>query len=242
MRTAELQDRLRWLGFDPGPTDGLYGEHTEEAIFDCLDRYTPPPPPPTTHVVPPAWMPVCTMERVICHWTAGAHKANASYDIPAYHILIEGDGHLVRGSYSIKDNIDTSDGRYAAHTKNCNGGSIGVSLCCMAGSVENPFDPGPYPMLEQQWTMLLAVVADLCKTYAIPVTPETVLSHAEVQGTLGITQSGKWDYTQLAFDGSVKGARACGDKLRNDVTARMAEDIDMTLAIASATPSPVVIP
>lgn len=240
MRTAELQDRLRWLGFDPGPTDGIYGELTEEAVFDCLDKYTPVPAMPETNVVPPEWMPACNMLRVICHWTAGAYKANST-DIHYYHILIENDARLVRGSYSIKDNVDTSDGRYAAHTKNCNTGSIGVSLCCMAGAVESPFDAGDYPMTELQWEMLSSVVADLCRTYAITVTPETVLSHAEVQGTLGITQSGKWDYTRLAFDLNVKGATACGDLLRDEVAGKLAMPVGAMRTSIAASPSPIVV-
>jgi hypothetical protein len=87
----------------------------------------------------------------------------------------------------------------------------------MAGAVENPFDPGEYPMTAQQWDMLSSVIADLCDFYSIPVTRETVLSHAEVQDTLGIEQSGKWDVTRLPFDPEKLGATACGDSLRSDV-------------------------
>jgi hypothetical protein len=226
MRTDELQDRLRSLGFDPGPSDGMYGPLTEDAIFDMLDEYAPLPAPPEVEeggegtpvpgIVPPSWMPDCNMERVICHWTAGTHKAGGG-DTPHYHILIEGDGTLVRGSYSIKDNVSTSDGTYAAHTKNLNTGSIGVSLCCMSGAKESPFDAGDYPMTEDQWETLVAVVADLCAFYNIPVTLTTVLSHAEVQANCGVAQEGKWDYTRLAFDSNVQGARECGDKLRREV-------------------------
>ena len=219
MRTAELQTRLRALGLDPGPTDGLYGVLTEEAVFDALDLWAPEIDVPLG-IIPPEWMPVCNMERIICHWTAGAWKANST-DIHYYHILIENDGRLVRGAYSIKDNVDTGDGRYAAHTKNCNTGSIGVSLCCMAGAIENPFDPGPYPLTETQWSVLTAVVAELCSAYTISVTRETVLSHAEVQGTLDIVQEGKWDYTRLAFDTTCEGATECGDRLRNDVSVTL---------------------
>ena len=72
-------------------------------------------------------------------------------------------------------------------------------------------------MTKAQWDKLAVVVADLCRFYGIPVTPKTVLSHAEVQGTLGITQRGKWDFTRLAFAPEVKGAKACGDLLRTAV-------------------------
>jgi hypothetical protein len=237
MRTAELQSRLRALGLDPGPTDGVYGPLTEEAVFDALDAWAPEIEEPAG-IVPPEWMPVCPMYRVITHWTAGAHKANST-DMAHYHILIESDGRLVRGSYSIKDNVDSSDGRYAAHTKNCNTGSIGVSLCCMAGAVENPFNSGAYPMTAKQWDVLSSVVAELCNSYGIPVSPSTVLSHAEVQGTLGIPQSGKWDYTRLSFDDGTVGAKDCGDKLRDDVKQKQ-DSVSMLVVATASSPEPTI--
>lgn len=168
-------------------------------------------------MTPETWMPPVKMQRIICHWTAGTNKASP-LDRQHYHILIEDDGRLVQGIPTI--NLNASTGvkpGYAAHTLNCNTGSIGVSLCCMAGAVESPFDAGKYPMTAKQWDVLAHVVADLCRRYSIPVTPKTVLSHAEVQANLGIQQRGKWDIARLAFDPSVKGAKACGDLLRAKV-------------------------
>ena len=104
---------------------------------------------------------------------------------------------------------------YAAHTLNCNTGSIGVALCCMAGAVESPFNPGKAPMTVAQWQTLPRVVAELCRRYSIPVTPKTVLSHAEVQANLGIKQKGKWDISRLGFDPAVVGPKACGDIMRD---------------------------
>ena len=217
MRTAELQSRLRALGLDPGPSDGIYGELTEEAVFDALDLYAPAVEVPGG-LIPAEWVPPCVMERIICHWTAGAHTANAT-DLNYYHILIEGDGELCRGVYSIKDNVNTGDGRYAAHTKNCNTGSIGISLCGMAEATESPFSAGKYPINEKQWQTLARAIVDLCERYAIPVTRSTVLSHAEVQPTLGIAQSGKWDIARLPWDASVQGPIPVGDRMRAMVTA-----------------------
>lgn len=171
--------------------------------------------------IPSEWMPKVSMQRIICHWTAGGHKAS-EFDRGHYHILIEGDGKLVRGTLSIADNVNTSDGKYAAHTLGCNTGSVGVSLCCMAGAVESPFNPGAAPMTKAQWDSLSSVVADLCRQYRIQVTPKTVLSHAEVQANLGIAQRQKWDIARLAFDPSIKGAKACGDLLRATVAAKLA--------------------
>lgn len=145
------------------------------------------------------WMPNCAMKRIICHWTAGAYRVS-SHDKACYHILIEKDGNLVRGTHSIADNVSTADGVYAAHTLGCNTGSIGVSICAMQGAFEKPFDPGRFPMLEVQWQTMAQVVAELCQFYRIPVTPRTVLGHGEVQGNLGIMQKGKWDPMVLPWD------------------------------------------
>ena len=159
------------------------------------------------------------MNRVIVHWTAGTHRASG-LDRSHYHVLIEGDGKLVRGipAISLNDSRGAKPG-YAAHTLNCNTGSIGVSLCCMAGAVESPFNAGSAPMTRVQWDALPPVLADLCRRYGIPVTRKTVLSHAEVQGTLKIAQRGKWDISRLAFDPSVVGSAACGDAFRSSASA-----------------------
>lgn len=235
----EVQRRLISLGF-PLPrfgADGDAGGETLTAMNGALDELvtlrggskpttapsetgTPAAQARPAGIVPADWMPSAKMDRIICHWTAGTHKAT-EFDRGHYHILIEADGNLVRGIPSIKLNEAPAKKGYAAHTLNCNTGSIGVSLCCMGGSVEAPFMPGKYPMTKAQWDKLTSVVADLCRKYGIKVTDRTVLSHAEVQHNLGIQQRQKWDFTVLAFDLSIKGARACGDKLRAEVLAKL---------------------
>ena len=172
------------------------------------------------NVVNPAWMQPVKMTRIIAHWSAGTHRAT-ELDKEHYHIIVEADGTIVRGDHDIADNVSTGDDDYAAHTRGCNTGSIGVSVACMLNAQENPFKAGPYPMTKVQWDRLVLVIASLCRFYKIPVTPKTVLSHAEVQGNLGIKQAGKWDFTRLAFDLYVKGAKACGDRLRSEVTAAL---------------------
>lgn len=211
--------------------DGDFGNETLAAFnaamteLEGLRAPTPSPAPPSvpsvrpSALVPIEWMPPARMVRIICHWTAGTYNVSA-LDREHYHIVIGGDGRLVRGDHSIKDN-ETAGGPYAAHTKNCNTGSIGVSLACMAGAIESPFTPGKYPMTQEQWDVLTSVVAELSRQYQIPIGPVTVLSHAEVEPTLRIKQAGKWDYTRLAFDLAVKGAAACGDKLRREARAKL---------------------
>jgi hypothetical protein len=138
-----------------------------------------------------------------------------------YHIIWGGDGKPVRGDHEISDNVRTGDGDYAAHTLNCNTLSIGVAVACMVGAMEQPFKAGRFPLNERQWDAMIEGIAELCKFYKIPVTPQTVLSHAEVQGTLGIRQRGKWDIARLAFDPLLKGATPVGDRMRREVKAKL---------------------
>ena len=71
--------------------------------------------------VPAAWMPAARMSRIHVHWTAGGHRANAT-DKKSYHILIEGDGKLVRADHSVKANEPGSGMTPASHTLNANSG------------------------------------------------------------------------------------------------------------------------
>ncbi|WP_377838684.1 N-acetylmuramoyl-L-alanine amidase [Bosea sp. UC22_33] len=202
--------------------DGIVGTLTVAALQSAASKRGAGQPATKGQHLPADWMPAARMKRIVVHWTAGAHRASG-LDRRHYHILIEGDGKLVRGIPS----IDLNDARevkpgYAAHTLSCNTGSIGVSLCCMAGAVESPFNAGEAPMTRSQWEALPRVLADLCRRYGISVTPRTVLSHAEVQGTLGIKQKGKWDISRLAFDQTVRGAQACGDLFRAGTASLLA--------------------
>ena len=222
MSTLALQRRLKALGFDPGGLDGVWGPSTLAAVNAALDKLpgaVRPPGPAGAGSVPAEWMPWAKMDRCIWHWTAGTNKAS-SVDKKHYHIIIEGDGRLVRGNQPISANAAPINGPYAAHCLNCNTGSIGVSLAGMAGAKERPFNAGAYPITQAQWAVLAEVLADLCRRYAIPVTAGTVLSHAEVETTLGINQRQKWDTTRLPFDPSLIGAKAVGDQMRAAVKAR----------------------
>ncbi|MDX1656060.1 MAG: N-acetylmuramoyl-L-alanine amidase [Candidatus Competibacteraceae bacterium] len=162
------------------------------------------------------------MQRIVCHWTAGGHKAT-ELDRKHYHILVEGDGTLVQGFHSIKDNESTRDGRYAAHTRLKNTRSIGIAVCCMAGARQSPFDPGRFPMTEKQWRTMAAVATELCRAYRIEVKPTAVLGHGEVERQLGIRQRGKWDPMVLPWDPQ-RDAREVGDRFRDLVSAYLLEE------------------
>ena len=75
---------------------------------------------------------------------------------------------------SIKANEKGSRLTPASHTLNANTGAIGVSMCCMTGAKETPFDAGNSPMTPNQWDTMIQVVAGLAKRYGILVTPKTI--------------------------------------------------------------------
>lgn len=159
-------------------------------------------------------------QRIILHWTAGKNTASA-IDRSHYHFVVEGSGNVVGGLHSIEDNDTTKDGDYAAHTLGCNTRSIGIGLCGMMGAKESPFTPGQYPVNAKQLAAACQLIALLCHKYDIKPTKQLVLTHAEVQPNLGITQRGKWDITHLPWAPHLQGARACGDYIRDLVRQAM---------------------
>jgi hypothetical protein len=226
----DFQRRLVEHGFDLPKygADGDWGEETATAcdnwFAEGTDLLTDPDvvPPPSTGVgegiVPADWMPSCDMDKIIIHWTAGSYTVSAT-DKEHYHIIVAGDGKLVRGDKSIQANVSTSDNDgYAAHTKSCNTKSIGISAACMAGARESPFNAGAYPLKELQWDTLAEAVAELCNEYNIAVTPTTVLQHGEVEANLNIAQDGKWDIMKLPWNTGLSGKQV-GDEFRAKVKA-----------------------
>lgn len=171
--------------------------------------------PPLSGPANPADLPDARAQRVVMHWTAGGARASA-LDRQHYHFMVEQDGTVVRGRFSIADNDNTSDGRYAAHTRGFNTGSVGVALCGMANARERPFFPGSSPITREQVQVLARLVAQICRRYGIPVTRQTVLAHGEVERFCNRPQAGKWDPLVLPWDRSL-GTLAVGDSLRQMV-------------------------
>lgn len=159
---------------------------------------------------------VMGLKRIILHWTAGGGKPSG-LDREHYHFLVARDGVVTNGRFTPEANIRPLRGAYAAHTLNCNTGSIGVGLCGMVGAVERPFSAGAAPLTSTQIDMACELVKGLCKKYGIPVTRETVLTHAEVQPTLGIKQRGKWDISWLPGMAAVGDPVQIGDRLREKI-------------------------
>ena len=181
------------------------------------------------------------MDRIIIHWTAGSHTPS-NLDKEHYHFIIAGDGSVVAGKWPVSANAEPVKGKYAAHTLNCNTGSIGVSVAAMAGAVERPFNAGKSPLTSAQLSALAALCRDLAAKYKIPVTRETVLSHAEVQPTLGIKQRGKWDIAWLPGMKGPGDPVAVGDKIRAMIAdtpvAKTVAPKRVTNAAPAATPRP----
>jgi hypothetical protein len=167
------------------------------------------------------------LNRIVMHWTGGTHTA--SRDSPHYHWLIDGDGRRVPGRFPVEANApgNIRPGRYAAHTLNLNGGAIGVSICGMHMAQEtDPWRWTHYPVRPVQVETMVALVAELARQWRIPVDRRMILSHAEVQPTLGVRQRGKWDFN-VSLPGMVpqvtgRDAVRVGDGLRAMITARLA--------------------
>lgn len=165
-----------------------------------------------------ARMPSAKMTRIHWHWTGGPQPTNKS-DPSHYHFVYEADGRRIAG-VSIKLNEKCTKGSgYAAHTLNANTGAIGLSVAGMGDAIESPFKAGTWPLTEAQVMAMIEDTAVLCQRYDIPVSPRTTLSHAEVQGTLGIAQRGKWDIARLPFRPDLVGAKAVGDWMRRETAA-----------------------
>lgn len=188
LSTLDIQARVAALGFTPGPLDGIDGPKTQQAVRTAMEKRR-------VRTVPELFHP-SGLHRVILHWTAGAAGVIA-LEREHYHLIVGQDARVYAGALKPEANADCSDGVYAAHTRALNTGSIGISLDAMASANESPFHPGPWPITAAQVNALCDTVADLCLTYDIPVSRYSVLSHAEVQPTLGVAQRQKWDITWL---------------------------------------------
>lgn len=159
-----------------------------------------------------------TMNRITWHHTGGSHTPNPT-DLRAYHRLLDGDGLAHRGVFDISANAGRlRPGAYAAHTWKLNSGNIGVAVCAMGGSEwGDPFSARSFPT-NVQIDAMLNLTADLCEEYGIAPNADLVLSHAEVEQRLGVTQRNKWD-----FDYHPRGPRksrnalAIGDELRAEL-------------------------
>ena len=162
------------------------------------------------------------MKRIIMHWSAGQNTVS-DLDREHYHFIVDFQGKVVAGRYNPEANEVIRGGAYAAHTLGCNTGSIGVAVAAMAGAIERPFSAGSSPITGPQLEAFTSLIADLAHTYGIAVTRKTILSHAEVQPTLGIHQRGKWDIAWLPGMKAPADPVIVGDRLRAEIAAKLAK-------------------
>ena len=153
---------------------------------------------------------------IVNHWTGGGYHAT-SLDLKHYQAVVEASAKVIYGNFTAEDQRSTSDGVYGAHTRAFNTKCIGVAVACMLNGKENAPAPNygsTSPLGEAQFHEMCRVNASFCAEYDIPVSPTRVLTHAEVQPTLGIRQNGKWDITVLPWDDTIQGHRMVGDYIR----------------------------
>lgn len=162
------------------------------------------------------------IKRVIAHWSVTKYAFN-SLSAKHYHFMVDGDGNVKAGDHKPEANIKPVSGKYAAHTFNCNAGSVGIACMAMLGA-KSVSNYGAYPIKEPQFEAMCKKIAELCIKYDIAVSTKTVLSHAEVQSNLGIKQRGKWDIAVLPYMG-LTDARAVGDYMRDRVRAYMGDAV-----------------
>ena len=68
-------------------------------------------------------------KNIVLHWTAGNYKPSA-VDLLHYHYVVDKDGMVHTGKYTPNDNLNCTDGRYAAHCGGGNTGRIGIAIAC----------------------------------------------------------------------------------------------------------------
>lgn len=159
------------------------------------------------------------MKRIHWHWTAGAPGINPEESDSYNFVITWPDGKVVECVPVHLQKPPLINGAYAAHTRGANSNAIGVSLDAMANATERPFNPGKYPITEAQLKSLVQLSKRLGLQYKIPITRKTMLTHAEVEPTLGIWQRNKWDIMWLPGMDKPGNPIEVGDRIRAMVAA-----------------------
>ena len=161
------------------------------------------------------------IKGVILHWTASSYNLTPNV-LKHYNFVIDQFAKVHDGLHPLAHQTPPlNSGKYAAHTRRHNSYQAGIGLLGMHGAKEKPFSYGKYPITAIQFMAAVKLTATICIDHGITVTPQTVLTHAEVQDNLGIKQRGKWDITNLPWNSSIIGATAVGSHYRNLVRVEM---------------------
>ena len=145
--------------------------------------------------------------NIILHWTAGDYYPNAT-DLMHYHYLVDRDGIIHKGRYKPSDNLNCTDGNYAAHCGGGNTGRIGIALCCRLN-----YEIQPKP---KQLEAFCKLAAQLCILYGLE--PTDCVTHAEWGVSHPKTSSyGKIDINYIP-NPPITGIKECGDYLREKIS------------------------
>lgn len=71
--------------------------------------------------------------HIVLHWTAGLPEEPSYLELKDYHFLVAASGNVFKGTHTIQDNDDCTDGKYAEHCGGGNTRAIGIALCGMYG-------------------------------------------------------------------------------------------------------------
>lgn len=145
-------------------------------------------------------------KNIVLHWTAGNYTP-CTTDLEHYHYVIDGEGNIHTGKYTPDDNLDCTDGKYAAHCGGGNTGRIGIAVCCRKD--ENT------PPVRIQTEAMCKLAAQLCITYDL--TYDKCITHAEFgQANPATSSYGKIDINSLPY-ADKSGIKECADYLRNKI-------------------------
>lgn len=151
------------------------------------------------------------LTKICLHWTAGSSKP-CNTDLNAYHYLIDSIGKIYVGTHKPKDNLDCTDGNYAAHCGGGNTGCIGISVCGMAKfDIKNK--KTKYPITQKQIETLCCLTAYLSIKYDFSISEKSVFTHYEFDRKK-TKPEGKIDITYLPYLPNLKIDRI-GEYLRN---------------------------
>lgn len=152
---------------------------------------------------------------IVWHWTASTYEVTP-YDLQHYNDVHDYKGNSYDGAAPAfhQANYDWRRGVGVSHTRMMNTGWIGQSVSAMHGAEGWPMDWGEYPLTWQGIDAMLERSAEYAEEYDIPCSKWSMLTHAEVQPTLGVRQRGKWDYVVLPGMDKPIDPVECGDILR----------------------------
>lgn len=206
----DLQARVNAIFNQPVlVVDGMNGPNTRKGVAAAMKERRVRKPQELVHD--------SGLHRIIWHWTAGTYT-DIEGAIDHYNDVFDKDGNHYDGRARPEHqaNYDWRKKIGVSHTLNSNTGNIGMAVAAMAGADGWPtMEWGKYPLTWEGIDAMLKRTAYYSEEFDIPVTPWSILSHAEVEPTLGIKQRNKWDIRILPGMDAVREAREIGDMLRD---------------------------